>query len=110
GVSHPSVLRFIAKLGFDGYAGFQAALRDELGARLKSPLAKRGQDAAQAPDDDDFLQRFADASRENIRQSVASLPRSTFEGALSLLADEENAIYLLGGRFTDAIAIYSYMH
>jgi DNA-binding MurR/RpiR family transcriptional regulator len=109
-VSHPSVLRFIAKLGFDGYAAFQAALRTELEARLKSPLAKRHEDRAEPADSQDFLQRFADVACENIRQSVASLPRGEFEGALSLLADESATVYLLGGRFTDAMAIYAYMH
>ena len=110
GVSHPSILRFIAKLGFGGYAEFQAALRAELEARLKSPLSKRHEDGTETPGDEDFLQRFADASCENIRQSVASLPRSAFDGALSLLADESATVYLLGGRFTDPVATYAYMH
>lgn len=109
-VSHPSILRFIAKLGFSGYADFQAALRTELEARLKSPLAKRHADGAEPPGNADFLQRFAEAACDNIRQSVASLPRREFEGALSLLAEESASVYLLGGRFTDPIATYAYMH
>lgn len=109
GVSHPSVLRFVGKLGFTGYAEFQAALRSELAARLQSPLAK-GPAGDESRDDRDFIQHFADASRENIRQTVASLPRSTFAGAASLLANEEHELFFLGGRFTDAIATYMYMH
>lgn len=73
GVSHPSVLRFVGKLGFAGYAPFQAALRAELAARLQSPLGKRPADDDGASDTGDFLQRFADASRNNIRQTVESL-------------------------------------
>jgi|AntDeeMetagen681_2_1112603.scaffolds.fasta_scaffold01891_4 DNA-binding MurR/RpiR family transcriptional regulator len=109
-VSHPTILRFIAKLGFTGYAGFQAELRSELEARLKSPLAKRHGDGAEAGDDDDLLARYAYAAAENIRQSVASMPRSEFEGALALLGETKNTLYLLGGRFTDAVANYMYMH
>lgn len=109
GVSHPSVLRFVGKLSFDGYAEFQATLRSELAARLQSPLAKRPDDD-EFSDDRDFIRRFADASRENIRQTVDSLPRSTFAGAASLLADESSELLFLGGRFTDAIATYMYMH
>ena len=109
-VSHPSILRFIAKLGFSGYAEFQAALRSELEARLKSPLAKRHAEGVEAGGGDDLLARYAEAAAENIRQSVASMPRSEFEGTLNLLAESRNTLYLLGGRFTDAVASYMYMH
>lgn len=109
-VSHPTILRFIAKLGYAGYAEFQAELRSELEARLKSPLAKRRAVAAKGGEDEDFLARYAETACENIRQSVASLPRSVFEGALELLEDERNTLYLLGGRFTDSVAEYAYMH
>ena len=109
-VSHPSILRFIAKLGFGGYAAFQAALRRELEARLQSPLTKRHEDGTESPGSEDFLERFAAAACDNIRQSVASLPRSELEGALALLGDGRNTVYLLGGRFTDPVATYAYMH
>lgn len=109
-VSHPTILRFIAKLGYDGYADFQAELRSELEARLKSPLAKRYAQGSGSTADDDFLARYADAVCDNIRQSVASLPRAEFEGVLELLADTGNTVYLLGGRFTDPVATYAYMH
>ena len=33
GVSGPTILRFIAKLGFEGYADFRSALREELEAQ-----------------------------------------------------------------------------
>lgn len=109
-VSHPTILRFIAKLGYEGYADFQAALRSELEARLKSPLAKRYAQATGSTADDDFLARYADSVCDNIRQSVASLPRAEFEGVLELLGDTGNTVYLLGGRFTDPVATYAYMH
>ena len=109
-VSHPSILRFIAKLGYAGYADFQAELRSELEARLKSPLAKHEAGAAEAAGDEDFVARYAESACENIRQAVASLPRSEFEGALALLGEPSNILYLLGGRFTDPVANYAYMH
>lgn len=110
GVSHPSILRFIAKLGFEGYSGFQAALRAELEARLESPLARHHGEGTEPPGSEDFLDRFAAAACENIRQSVASLPRGEFVKVLGLLGDERKTLYLLGGRFTDPIATYAYMH
>ncbi|HET8726868.1 MAG TPA: RpiR family transcriptional regulator, partial [Alphaproteobacteria bacterium] len=38
GVSAPTILRFVARLGIGSYPEFQRLLRDELEARLKSPL------------------------------------------------------------------------
>ena len=109
-VSHPSILRFIAKLGFQGYAEFQRALRAELEARLESPLTKLHEEGVEPAGRADFLDRFAAAACDNIRQSVAALPRSEFEGALGLLEDRRSTLYLVGGRFTDAVATYAYMH
>src|ERR671921_746545 len=40
GISAPSVLRFVTRLGFSGFPDFQRHLRGELEAQLKSPLAK----------------------------------------------------------------------
>jgi DNA-binding MurR/RpiR family transcriptional regulator len=37
-VSGPTVLRFVTKQGFSGYPEFQRALREELSARMSSPL------------------------------------------------------------------------
>lgn len=111
-VSHPTILRFIAKLGFSGYPPFQAALRDELKARLKSPLAKgrESEEIAPNPERQDFFGQFADAVCDNIRQSSAALPRGEFDAVLALLANAGHTIYVLGGRFTDSIATYLYMH
>ena len=40
GVSGPTILRLVAKLGFASYPRFQQALRDELEQRVRAPLAK----------------------------------------------------------------------
>lgn len=109
-VSHPSILRFIAKLGFQGYADFQRALRIELAARLESPLTKAHEEGVESHGNDDFLNRFALAACDNIRKSVAALPREEFDQTVALLGDPRNTLYLVGGRFTDAMATYAYMH
>lgn len=108
-VSHPTVLRFVNKLGYDGYPAFQSALRAELKSRLQSPLSKRSTYGLRG-DAPDFLQNFADAVCSNVQQGIGSLPRQQFENVLAMLADPSQPIYLLGGRITDAIAQYFYMH
>ena len=109
GISHPSVLRFVNKLGYSGYPAFQDALRAELKSQLQSPLAKKSNHAAH-DGEADFLQMFANAICNNVQQGIASLPREQFERVLSDLADPSKSIYLLGGRITEAIAYYFYMH
>ncbi|WP_020409590.1 MurR/RpiR family transcriptional regulator [Hahella ganghwensis] len=109
-VSHPTILRFISKLGFTGYPQFQDELRNELDARLKSPLAKRHPDIQKVQDKTDFQNIYIDAICNNIRQSMASISQNEFEGVLALLEDVNQQVFLLGGRFTDSIATQTYMH
>lgn len=40
GVSSPTILRFVARLGFQNYPEFQSALQDELAAQLQSPASR----------------------------------------------------------------------
>src|ERR1700716_2714620 len=48
-VSPPTVTRFIGKLGFRGYPDFQDRLRQEVQARLSSPLARYEPEATGGP-------------------------------------------------------------
>jgi DNA-binding MurR/RpiR family transcriptional regulator len=105
GVSAPTVLRMIAKLGFDSYGAFQKALRAELAAQRETPLMKGGGFSA-----DDQLGRFAEATIANIRESVANVARGEFDAIVRLLADRNRPVHVLGGRFTDPVADYMVAH
>lgn len=105
GVSGPTVLRMIAKLGFDSYGEFQKALRLELAAQRETPLMKGSDFSA-----NDQLDRFAEATIANLRESIANVPRGEFEAIVRLLSDRNRPIHVLGGRFTDAIADYMVAH
>ncbi|MCK5273618.1 MAG: MurR/RpiR family transcriptional regulator, partial [Alphaproteobacteria bacterium] len=111
GVSGPTILRLVAKLGYSGYAGFQRELRDELQAQVQSPLTKRpdsvGEAAGRQPN---FLESFGEAVTGNIQQTLESVHQSEFDAVVELLADEKRPLYLLGGRFTGAVANYFYQH
>ena len=105
GVSAPTVLRMIAKLGFGSYGEFQKALRAELAAQRETPLMKGSDFSA-----DDQLDRFAEATIANLRESIANVPRAEFEAIVRLLSDRNRPVHVLGGRFTDAIADYMVAH
>lgn len=109
-VSHPTVLRFVSKLGYSGYPEFQEVLRNELEARLKSPLTKSHSDVRLTSDKREFKDRYTEALCHNIRQSMDSISPTEFDSILALLGDPARQIFLLGGRFTDSVATHTYMH
>lgn len=110
GVSGPTILRLVAKLGFSSYPRFQQALRDELELRGQAPLAKIGaRPLGQWPSGDVYSQ-YGRAIVSNIETSLGEVPRSEFRGTLELLADRSRRISLLGGRFSGSVALQFYLH
>ena len=109
GVSSPTILRFAARMGCGTYAALQTRLRTELEDQLKSPLAK-AKDGAQAGGTGTGIGAVAGAARANIGETFRHLPAAELEAVVSLLSDERRTLYLLGGRFTDALARYMAAH
>jgi DNA-binding MurR/RpiR family transcriptional regulator len=110
GVSGPTILRLVAKLGFASYPRFQQALRDELEQRLQPPLAKVAAHHRAGRADPDFVNRYGRAIIANIERSLGELPRSEFKGALELLGDRRRRLSLVGGRFSASVALQFYLH
>jgi DNA-binding MurR/RpiR family transcriptional regulator len=111
GISAPSVLRFVTRLGFGGFPEFQKSLRDELEAQLKSPLAKaQGAQSPGAGAGGSALTDFAEASIDNLRATIASVPPGEFDAVAALIGDPKRRIHFAGGRFTEALARYAERH
>ena len=108
GVSAPSVLRFISRIGFASYADFQRQLMGEVEARLLSPLDKGGSPAS--GDKRQSGRAFADAVSANVTETFRHLPRSEFDAVATILADPRRPLHILGGRFTDGLARYMTAH
>lgn len=108
GISAPSALRFVTRLGFSGFPDFQKHLREELEAQLLSPLAKAGpSDRSQgAP----ALSSFAEAAIGNLRATVEGIAPAEFDAVVALLSDPRRHIHFTGGRFTGALARYAESH
>lgn len=106
GVSTPTVLRLAARLGYTSYLDFQRALREELAAQRSSPLAKQPAGFDQRGASTMGQSAFADAVIDNIRETFNHLPPAEFDGIVRLLTDTRLRIHLIGGRFTDALALY----
>ncbi|NIX78141.1 MurR/RpiR family transcriptional regulator [Microvirga terricola] len=108
GISAPSALRFVTRLGFSGFPDFQKHLREELEAQLLSPLAKSGpvEPGQGAP----ALAAFAQAVIGNLTATVENIAPAEFDAVVALLSDQRRNIHFTGGRFTGALARYAESH
>ncbi|MDO8144206.1 MULTISPECIES: MurR/RpiR family transcriptional regulator [Isoptericola] len=111
GVSGPTVVRFVSRLGFSGFPAFQAALRADLDDRSASPLSLyRSRDVADATGADEALARYAPAAEEAVRRTFADLPPSDFSRAVDLLARDARRVLVVGGRFSRLVGLYLVQH
>ena len=109
GVSTPTVVRLVQKLGFRGYPEFQAALRGEVEEMLVSPLAKHDRWSRGAPQTH-ILNRFADATLANLSATLQQIDHAEFDAVCALLADPARAVFAMGGRITHAMADHFVTH
>jgi DNA-binding MurR/RpiR family transcriptional regulator len=94
-VSGPTVSRFVARLGFDNYAAFQQALRDDLSARVLSPVEVYRSHLAGS--DHTPLGIAAGALADAVTVTLAQLSPPDFERAVSLIASERHRVLVTGG-------------
>lgn len=108
-VSTPTVIRLARKLGYNGFPDLQDAIREEIAARMKEPLAKL-EAADLSGGKDHIVSRFAEAVSRNINRSLERLDLDEFDKAAALLSDPNRRLYLLGGRITRSNAHYFFNH
>lgn len=109
GVSAPTILRLATQLGFDSYLDFQRRLKAELAAQMQSPLAK----ANVTPPDTrarSGLHDFGQALAANVQATVDAIAEADVAAAVALLANPKRRIHAVGGRFTEAFALYLVRH
>ncbi|CAA9377021.1 MurR/RpiR family transcriptional regulator [uncultured Nocardioides sp.] len=106
--SGPTVLRFLSRLGFDGFGDLQHGLRAELGERDASPLAVLRGDSP--PQEGDALGRARALLPESLARTLEGLPPDEVDRAVRLLADRRARVTVEGGRFTRLLASYLVLH
>lgn len=109
GVSTPTVIRLARKLGFNGFPDLQEAIRAEIAARMKQPLAKLEAGPIKGHESH-IVSRFAQAISDNINRSIDRLDLAQFDAVAAELSDPARAIHLLGGRITRSNAHYFFSH
>lgn len=108
GASGPTVMRFVNKLGFDGYPAFRDALRLEVQEKLTSSLAQYPESEVRPPGG--VIEESLKVFHAELDQSFAGLSRSEFEAVVDLLADPRYAVWCTGGRFSQVFAFFLFAH
>lgn len=105
GVSGPTVVRLVAKLGFAGYSELQSQLRAELSARTAGPVQRYPavDESAQASP---LLRRFERSVSAAVRDSLVGIDPVEFDAAVALLSDASRQIHVTGGRVSCVHALY----
>jgi DNA-binding MurR/RpiR family transcriptional regulator len=106
GVTAPTVLRFVRKLGYEGFPDFQKALRQEVHERMTSPLSLYRTQAT-APGDE-LLGQSLRTFQAALEKTFRSVPESECRAVVRLLSDERRRVFLTGGRFSQLLAHYLY--
>ncbi|MGH6859835.1 MAG: MurR/RpiR family transcriptional regulator [Phyllobacterium sp.] len=108
GVSSPTILRFVSRLGFQSYPEFQSALQEELAAQVQSPWNRAA--AIHPPAGSGAAFPLTDAAIDNIRETFQHLSAQQIDDVAESIGRSRARLYLLGGRFTDPIATYMAAH
>lgn len=105
GVSGPTVVRLVRKLGFSGYPEFRTHLHEEMGERLASPIAKH-EKWNDDTSSDHSLNRFAGSVIDNLVHTLGQQDLKTFDSVAAMLADKTRPVHMIGGRLTRSVAEY----
>lgn len=109
GVSDPTILRLVKKLGFAGYSDFQNALMAEVDDRLRSPrtlLAGR----REGMNNNDAWSNFLSDASEGIQRTLSLTQADDIRLLCDWLLDLRMRVFCHGGRFSRFLAGYLVAH
>ena len=111
GVSGPTVIRFVNRLGYKGFPDFQEALRNDLDERSASPLriyeTRRSSDAAA---DASLVERSATIAVDTLQRTFDGLTPHDVERCIELLAEAPGAVHIAGGRYSQLLGRVLALH
>ncbi|MDY7106538.1 MAG: MurR/RpiR family transcriptional regulator [Actinomycetota bacterium] len=107
GVSAPTVLRLLTKLGFDGYGDFRDALLGEVASMLASPVNRSGGSPSSL---EELIEQAADVLTRTVTASLREIDLAALERTVDALADVERPVYVGGGRMSWVLASHLAFH
>jgi DNA-binding MurR/RpiR family transcriptional regulator len=110
GVSGPTVVRFVSRLGFEGFPDFQKALLGEVQARMNSPLAMIDAGKAAAVPQELIYQEIIRSCAALLETTAGMVPAADFDTAARLVTDPALRLHFIGGRFSGYLAGMLWQH
>lgn len=90
GTSNPTVIRFAAQLGFDGFTGLRDAVRDEVSQQIQSAIGRVRQ-----PPAGPLLDQARAVELANVERTFAALDDAVLARATDLLSDVDRRLWIL---------------
>ena len=90
GSSGPTVLRFAAKLGFEGFVDLQSTVQEEIADQLR-PATQRIRERPLS----DVIGRTLAADLDNVRSTLGDVDAADFRTAVDLLADRRRRVFVI---------------
>lgn len=109
GTSHPTVLRFVQKIGFKGYPDFQEALRGEVKTRFKT-LPERYEDFTDKPHNGSEYQDYIQNSYSTLDKSLTGNNKAKIKKIAELLSKETKRVFVISGMMTKHIGVMCASH
>lgn len=110
GVSGPTVIRFVNRLGYRGFPDFQEALRHDLDERSASPLRIYENRRANESVDASLLDRSARIMVETVQRTFEGLTPHDVERSIELLSGAPGAVHIAGGRYSHLLGRVLALH
>ncbi|EBA06118.1 hypothetical protein SSE37_05667 [Sagittula stellata E-37] len=110
GVSGPTVLRYVNKLGFSRFADFQAAVMQELDRQLGSPAVQMATPSEPQDGGEHLYRRTLLMQAEALRRVADRAVPAEFDRIVDLLTDPKLTIRALGGRYSRNLAQRLVLH
>lgn len=107
GVSAPSVIRCVKKLGFDSYPDFQRVLHEEVQQSFENGVYNA--DDASASDQIDGSE-LESAFTQSIRKTVQLAQNAEVRQLAAAIASTKSSVLCLGGRVSQALAMVFQAH
>ncbi|MBV7495476.1 MurR/RpiR family transcriptional regulator [Pseudomonas sp. PDM24] len=108
GVSDPTIVRLVKKLGFSGYADFQEALLSDMDDRLRSPSTLL-QPRSHLKKDDPWSHYLANSHQALVETQALTQPEDV-RILVEWLLDTRHQVHCFGGRFSSFLANYLLNH
>ncbi len=105
GVSGPTVSRFVNRLGYANYADFRRQWRQELDARVASPMQLH-RERPRPSDGAARVSKNLDSVRAALDSTAETLPMEEVQRAIVLLGDPKRRVAVSGGWFSQVLASY----